>query len=59
MFTQEWLWELLRQVAIAVLTALLGALGYHAAVARPRFRRLERALRQTQLDIGRQDTREE
>ena len=41
-FTQEWWWELLRQVLIAVLTAVLGALGYHAVVAGPRLRRLER-----------------
>ncbi len=55
MFNEEWLWELLRQVAIAVLTALLGALGYHAAVAKPRFTRLERTLRQMQFDDKRED----
>lgn len=44
-FTQEWWWELLRQVLIAVLTAVLGALGYHAAVVAPRIRRLERLIR--------------
>ncbi|MHB9032343.1 MAG: hypothetical protein ACYC6L_04760 [Anaerolineae bacterium] len=54
MFTQEWLWELLRQVAIAVLTALLGALGYHAAVAGPRLKRLERLFKSLQIDEPRE-----
>jgi hypothetical protein len=53
MFSQQWFLDLLRQVVIVVLVAVLGALGYHAAVVRPALRKLEQRIKEMQTKINR------
>jgi hypothetical protein len=48
MFSQQWFLDLLREVLIVVLVAVLGALGYHAAVVKPALRRMEQRIRELQ-----------
>lgn len=45
MFSQQWFLDLLREVVIVILVAILGALGYHNAVVKPAFKRLEQRVK--------------
>ncbi|MHB1355078.1 MAG: hypothetical protein ACYCZF_03765 [Anaerolineae bacterium] len=53
MFSQQWFLDLLREVVIVVLVAVLGALGYHNAVVKPALRQLEQRVKELQININR------
>lgn len=46
MFSQQWFLDLLREVVIVILVAILGALGYHTAVIKPALKRLEQRVKE-------------
>ena len=46
MFSQQWFLDLLREVVIVILVAVLGALGYHNAVVKPALRQLEQRVKE-------------
>ena len=46
MFSQQWFLDLLREVVIVILVAILGALGYHNAVVKPALKRMEQRIKE-------------
>ena len=53
MFSQQWFLDLLREVVIVILVAILGALGYHNAVIKPALKRLEQRIKEWQKHTNR------
>jgi hypothetical protein len=54
MFSQQWFLDLLREILIVVLLAILGALGYHNAVVKPAIRRLEQRFKELTTKVNRE-----